>query len=266
MHLYYCLLVSIIYCGVFVDCQHEPSNKLKETNLSGNYFTYANHLISSLLTLNLEIYIYSAISGDSGRTAAIKSDNKPRFCTGRGCEHSGLIIASIFGSLLGMFLLFKLFINCFRRRIFQWPSRSASCLEISKTAKPCDECVFQSGSWFARYLQSGTWHGPNCYSLSFDSSSFKITGSGTDDGGTFSISGAYSKETGRILLIKAYQLDTGDPSKNFGQRVWIRLAWNEKSSQFEGKWCVRTKIYCGRDQFELKYHTDGQVWTVPVAE
>lgn len=272
MHLYYCLLVFIIYCGVFVHCQHESSNKLKGTNNSipsnpsGNYFTYANHLISSLLTLNLEIHIYSSVSGEPGRTATIKSNGKVKFCTGYGCEHIGLIIASVVGSLLGIFLLYKLFLNCIRRRLFQWPSRNASFLETRKTAKPCDESVFRSGSWFARYLHSETWHGPSCYSLAFDSSSFKITGSGSDDVGTFSISGAYSKETGRILLIKAYQLGTGDSKTNFGQRVWIRLVWNEESSQFEGKWFVRTRIYCGKGRFELKYHAEGQAWTVPVTE
>jgi hypothetical protein len=126
--------------------------------------------------------------------------------------------------------------------------------------------VFQSGSWFARYLHAGTWHGPSCYSLIFDSLSFKITGSGSDDVGTFAIAGAYAKETGRILLIKTYQMDTGDCSKNFGQRVWIRLAWNQKSSQFEGKWFVRSKIFCGKGRFELKYHPEAQVWTIPVTE
>lgn len=210
--------------------------------------------------------MFSIISGNSGRMASTKNNNKPKSCTGHGCEHTGLIIASIFGILLFGFLLFKIFFIYRKRRLRGWPSRNMSCLATRKVTKPCEESVFQSGSWSARYLQLETWHGPSCYSLSFDPISFKITGSGSDDIGTFAISGAYAKETGRILLIKTYQLGTGEPSKNFGQRVWIRLTWNETNSQFEGTWLVRTRNYSGKDRFELKYHAEGQVWTVPDAK
>jgi hypothetical protein len=63
-----------------------------------------------------------------------------------------------------------------------------------------------------------------------------------------------------MLLIKRYQLGTGDPTGNLGHRVLIRLAWNPEICQFEGHWYVRTKVYCGMDQFELKFNDDTKIW------
>lgn len=170
---------------------------------------------------------------------------------------------SIFGGLLIVLIVFKIILYCYQRRLSRWTSRSFPCFSVNQNYIPCNENVFRSGSWAARSLQLDAWIGPYNYTITFESSSLKITGSGLDDVGTFLITGAYSKETSRILLIKAYQLGTGDPLKNFGHRVWVQLTWNDKNSQFEGKWHVRSKVYCGKGLFELKYTGEAQLWMVP---
>jgi hypothetical protein len=136
----------------------------------------------------------------------------------------------------------------------------------SKKYTPLDMSVFKSGSWSTRYLQFGVWFGPDCVSLSFDLTSFKINGSGADDVGTYTINGSYSIEDGRMILIKKYQLGTGDPSGNLGHRVLIRLAWNPETCQFEGNWYVRTKLYCGLDKFELKFNEPPKLWMSSTAQ
>jgi hypothetical protein len=143
-------------------------------------------------------------------------------------------------------------------------NRNTTLHEANKKASvkytPCDISVFKSGSWSARYLQFGEWCEPSCVSLSFDHISSKINGSGSDEVGAYTISGSYSKEEGRMLLIKRYQLGTGDPTGNLGHRVLIRLVWNPEICQFEGHWYVRTNVYCGADQFELKFNDESKIW------
>ncbi|CAF4090130.1 unnamed protein product [Rotaria sp. Silwood1] len=112
---------------------------------------------------------------------------------------------------------------------------------------------FQSGIWSSRYFQYERWHGPHSFLLSFNSQSMKITGSGSDDIGVFTINGIYSTETNRIGLTKTYQLGTGNPLENLGHQVTIQLTWNAQSSQFEGKWYVKTSQYGGQDTFQLKF-------------
>lgn len=213
-----------------------------------------------------EIDNHLLIAGKLAGIAERKINNNPKSCSGPACEHTGVIVLSIFGGLLVILIVCKIILYCYQRRLSRWASRNALCFPSSRKYTPCAENVFQSGSWSARYLQLGTWVGPHSYSITFESPSFKITGSGSDDVGTFLLTGAYSKETGRILLIKTYQLGTGDPSKNFGHRVWVQLTWNEKNSQFEGKWHVRAKAVCGKGLFELKYPVDTHIWIVPAAQ
>lgn len=118
--------------------------------------------------------------------------------------------------------------------------------------EPSGDTIFRSGIWSSRYHQYQRWHGPHKFSLSFDSQSMKVTGTGSDDVGTFTINGDYSTETRRIGLTKKYQAGTGNRSENLGHGVSIQLAWNTQNNQFEGKWYVQTSKYHGEDKFELK--------------
>lgn len=119
-----------------------------------------------------------------------------------------------------------------------------------------DISMFKSGYWKSRYFQYRRWHGPCRFSLSFENSSMKVTGSGSDDVGVFIINGIYSMETSRLALTKKYQAGTGNRTENLGHQVTIQLTWNAQTDQFEGKWYVQTSKYRGEDKFELKF--DGQ--------
>jgi hypothetical protein len=144
--------------------------------------------------------------------------------------------------------------------------RNITSIEATKNRSSvyasCDIAIFKSGYWSSRYFQFGAWHGPDSFLLSFEAISFKVTGYGSDEVGTFTINGNYSNKTGRMNLIKKYQLGTGDPTGNLGHQVTIQLAWNAKTCQFEGKWCVRTKSYYGKDKFELKFNKESEIWAV----
>ncbi len=128
----------------------------------------------------------------------------------------------------------------------------------TETMKSCEQeksdiSIFKSGYWQSRYFQYRRWHGPCRFSLSFESGSMKVTGSGSDDVGTFTIDGIYSIETSRLALTKKYQAGTGNRSENLGHQVTIQLTWNAQNDQFEGKWYVQTSKYHGEDKFELKF-------------
>jgi hypothetical protein len=141
------------------------------------------------------------------------------------------------------------------------PSRSNKIFIAKETTENCEQeksdiSIFKSGYWKSRYFQYGQWHGFHRFSLTFDSHSMKITGSGTDGIGKFTIDGIYSIETGRLGLTKKYLPGTGNQSENLGHHVTIQLMWNAQNDQFEGKWYVQTNKYRGEDKFELKF--DGQ--------
>ncbi|CAF1106498.1 unnamed protein product [Adineta steineri] len=116
--------------------------------------------------------------------------------------------------------------------------------------------MFKSGHWKSQYFQYGKWHGPCRFSLTFDTNSMTVKGTGSDDIGKFTINGIYSHETSRLGLSKKYQLGTGNKTENLGHTVTIQLTWNETNNQFEGKWYVQTNKYHGNDKFQLKF--DGQ--------
>ena len=126
--------------------------------------------------------------------------------------------------------------------------------DIQPRHESYDINAFQSGTWSSRYFQYGRWNGPYKFSLSFDSESMKVTGSGSDNIGAFTIDGSYSMTTHRIGLTKQYQAGTGNPKENLGHQVTIQLTWNDQNRQFEGKWYVQTSKYHGEDKFELKFN------------
>lgn len=114
--------------------------------------------------------------------------------------------------------------------------------------------IFQSGQWISFYIQYSKWHGPHTFSMYFDHETLKINGTGTDDVGDFSIDGIYSLKTGRLDLTKVYQKGTGSPYENFGHTVVIQVKWNVKERQFDGKWYVNTRKYCGQDFIKFKFN------------
>jgi hypothetical protein len=179
-------------------------------------------------------------------------------CKNANCKSSdgivaGCIIGGVFGSML-LFFGISFVYKCCKGR----PLRSNSLyinLAVPKNnyQDTYSGNPFQSGIWSSRYYQYLEWHGPSQLSLTFDSESSKITGSGSDDVGTFTVDGIYSKRTSRIGLKKIYQLGTGNRSENFGHQVILQLEWNVENHQFEGKWYVHTKTYQGVDKFQLHY-------------
>lgn len=113
--------------------------------------------------------------------------------------------------------------------------------------------LFRSGIWSGRYFQYDQWHGPSNFSLSFDSSSSTINGSGSDGVGAFNISGKYSTETKEIELVKTYKAGTGDQTENLGHSVTIEVTWDPAKQLFAGNWYVDTSSYRGDDLFELQF-------------
>lgn len=179
-------------------------------------------------------------------------------CKGDNCPSALTIWLSIIGGIVGLGLLI-FGVSYFVKR---WNGRPAQANvafikdETNKNSKQekSDTSVFKSGYWNSRYFQYGKWHGPYRFSLTYDSQSMKVTGSGSDDIGKFIIDGIYSVETSRIALTKKYQAGTGNLSENLGHQVTIQLVWNAQNNQFEGKWYVQTSKYHGEDKFELKFN------------
>ena len=176
-------------------------------------------------------------------------------CKGDGCS-SWVIYVSIFGGI-GALILLIVGITCYKKHRNN-RSVQPNVLFIKNTPtkhsedEKYDTSMFKSGYWTSRYFQYGKWHGLHRFSLTFDSYSMKITGSGTDDVGTFTMEGLYSPQTSRIGLTKKYQAGTGNLQENLGHQVTIQLTWNA-SNQFEGKWYVQTSRYNGENKFELKF-------------
>ena len=138
------------------------------------------------------------------------------------------------------------------------PIQSNAVFIKKETINNCEQeksdiSIFKSGYWKSQYFQYGKWQGPCLFSISFESGSMKVTGSGSDDVGTFTINGIYSIETSRLALTKTYRAGTGNRSENLGHQVTIQLTWNAQNDQFEGKWYVQTSKYNGEDKFELKF-------------
>ncbi len=188
--------------------------------------------------------------GHSGRIAPS--------CSTAECQRIDIIICSSLGGIFGLALLICCIALCYeycKDRPIQKNSNFVNFAHSKQFKEEVYEAnAFQSGIWSSRYFQYGKWHGPHQLSLSFDSQSLKVTGSGSDDVGTFTVDGTYSVKTRRIGLTKTYQAGTGNRSKNLGHQVTIQLAWNAQNNQFEGKWYIQTSKYRGEDKVELKFY------------
>jgi len=112
---------------------------------------------------------------------------------------------------------------------------------------------FETGTWSFLYKQYGTWHGPYQLPLSFNHSSGKVTGHGTDDVGDFTIDGTFSSANLRLGLTQKYKAGTGNPRENLGHTSIIQLKWNSSKNEFDGKWYVNTYKYSGNGYFKLKF-------------
>ena len=162
-----------------------------------------------------------------------------------------LIIISISGTILGLILLCFIIVSCYHYRNGRVVVQNNSTFVNRSNVEEFNP--FQTGIWIAQYSQNTRRHGLHELSLSFDTQSMKITGSGSDDIGLFNINGIYSMETYRIDLKKNYIPGTGDRSQNFGQQVNIQLIWNQLNNQFEGKWHVPMQKYNGQNKFMLRF-------------
>jgi len=222
----------------------------------------SNLNIDSVSIFSYKIYSHpSFIPGDfDGNTHYDTSDI---FCPSINCrQHTAVIAGSIVGGGTGTILILIGILFCCCRCRGQ-PSKTNLAFvnatnHKNNKHKLSDITLFKSGIWSSRYLQLGIWHGPNYFSLVFDSQSFKITGSGTDNIGMFIIDGIYSIRTGRMGLTKIYQIANGNRSENFEHQIIIQLVWNDETHQFEGKRYVRTKKYREENRFELKFSRQQQ--------
>ena len=121
-----------------------------------------------------------------------------------------------------------------------------------------DDTLFKSGIWSSRHIQDGLWYGFHRLTLTFDPQLCKVTGSGSDNNGVFLLDGVYSLATKRIGLVKTYQLELNKRPEDLKYQMLVQLVWNPKSSQFEGKWYIRTKSYSGENKFQLKFTSHQQ--------
>ena len=111
---------------------------------------------------------------------------------------------------------------------------------------------FETGTWSFLYRQYGRWHGPYQLLLSFNHSSSKVTGHGSDDVGDFTIDGIFSSKNLRLGLTQKYKAGTGNPRENLDHTSIIQLRWNSSKKEFDGKWYVKTYKYSGNGDFKLK--------------
>jgi hypothetical protein len=193
------------------------------------------------------------ISGGSGNQTQSQT-----ICTADGCgQASGIIVGTIIGSLFA--LAVTIFVSSFvynrcRGRAFRSNSRFVkSSKSKSLKQEPDDFNPFQSGNWTSRRFVQKKWKDRHPLSLSFDSQSTKVTGSGTDYIGTFTIDGVYSVKTRRMGLTKQYAVGTSNSLQNLGHISTYQVTWNSESQQFEGKWYVHTVKCKDEGKFELKF-------------
>jgi hypothetical protein len=190
-------------------------------------------------------------------------DGTDNFCSSINCrQHTAVIAGSIAGGVFGMILL-VICILLFYCRCRHRPSQTNLTFVNKKNHKNnkhqlYDITIFKSGIWSSRYLQFGIWHGPNYFSLSFDSQLFKVTGTGSDNIGMFIIDGTYSIRSSRMALTKIYQLGIGNRSENLEHQIIIQLVWNDDTRQFEGKRYVQIKNFREENRFELKFSKQQQ--------
>ncbi|CAF3210060.1 unnamed protein product [Rotaria sp. Silwood2] len=116
-----------------------------------------------------------------------------------------------------------------------------------------EESPFKTGVWSLLYHQYNNWHGPYQILLTFDHSSGKVTGRGTDDVGNFTMDGIFSSRTLRIALKQKYEVGTGDPTENRGHKSTIQLNWVSNKNRFEGTWYIQTLKYRDNGYFQLEF-------------
>ncbi|CAF0986924.1 unnamed protein product [Adineta steineri] len=113
---------------------------------------------------------------------------------------------------------------------------------------------FQSGTWSIEYYHNEEWYGPFQITLSFNSQSMQVTGSGSDNVGIFALNGVYSAVLEQINITKKYQLGTGDPIENKGHEVKMQLRWHSINHQFEGSSLINYSDYQVQGKCRLKFH------------
>ncbi|UJR31034.1 hypothetical protein I4U23_018544 [Adineta vaga] len=219
MNYFHRIIFLIIYFGTLILCQSQRTN-------------IANHGLYSSINIS---------------------------CTNGNCRQRTAIIAgSILGSVVGIILCLVIIVVCWNH----WKGRPlktnlkfihSTDRKHSQDDSYDNKNLFQSGIWSSRHIQYGIWHGFYRLTLTFDPQLLKVTGAGSDSSGVFTVDGIYSVKTKRISLIKTYHLEANKRSENFKYQMIIQLRWNCKTSQFEGKWYVRTKTYRGENKFELKF-------------
>jgi hypothetical protein len=176
-------------------------------------------------------------------------------CITDKCKHDNLIVGIVLGVIGGIVVLcFGCvgLLRCLRGKPLRSNTTFIKAAAYDNMVETEKKSIFQSGVWTSHYYQYGKWNGPCRQSLSFDAGEMKVKGTGSDNVGAFNIAGIYSTKTQRLGLTKTYKPRTGNLAENLGHTVMIQLYWNPSKTQFEGKWYVQTKKYCGEDKFELK--------------
>ncbi|CAF1350472.1 unnamed protein product [Adineta ricciae] len=223
MNYFYCLAFLIIYLGNFIGCQSQRTNIANQG-------------------------LYSSISIS---------------CTDGNCRHHATIIAgSILGGGVGIIFLLIIFALCWKhckgRPLKTNPKFIQSTNQRYSQDNSTDDTLFKSGIWSSRHIQDGLWYGFHRLTLTFDPQLCKVTGSGSDNNGVFLLDGVYSLATKRMGLVKTYQMELSKRSEDLKYQMLVQLVWNAKSSQFEGKWYIRTKSYSGENKFQLKFTSQQQ--------
>ncbi|CAF0935635.1 unnamed protein product [Adineta steineri] len=163
---------------------------------------------------------------------------------------AGGSLGLIFMISMGIFI----YCLCFKKRQ-HIPTFPVVIYEKSKQEEDVQEANrFQSGTWSIEYYHNEGWYGPFQITLSFNSQSMQVTGSGSDNVGIFTLNGVYSAISEQINMTKKYQLGTGDPIENKGHEVKMQLRWQSTNQQFEGSLLISYSGYQVQGKCRLKFH------------
>ncbi|CAF4081729.1 unnamed protein product [Adineta steineri] len=164
----------------------------------------------------------------------------------------------IAGGSLGLIFMIGMGIfvyNLYFKKRQHIPTFPVVIYEKSKQEENVQEANrFQSGTWSIEYYHNEEWYGPFQITLSFNSQSMQVTGSGSDNVGILTMNGVYSAVLEQINITKKYQLGTGDPIENKDHEVKIQLRWHSTNQQFEGSSLINYSGYQLQGKCRLKFH------------